>query len=147
MSTFVSPLALTGHTVWTYSGPGLTGYANPEGKEVAADSRETLMLAAVEALSDSPSEHVVAMGDSLSEMVRSLRFELPPSRRVVRPVSEPDLPRLPQRVRRVVSAWLTINYVAAWAGASWMLVEGGVTTSVHMDVGEQAAHAGAGSSP
>jgi hypothetical protein len=138
MSTFVSPLRLTGHSVWTYSGPGLAGYANPEGEEIETDSSETMLEAALEAASEPPRDHILALGQTLDELMETLRFDVPRSRRPLRRVGDRQWPTLPDGANAFVRAWLAISYVVAWAGASWMLVDvGGLNdTSAHPSSGD-----------
>lgn len=65
-SSFVSPESLSGHRLWSYSGPGTTGYANPEGAALPADTIEVVLkLAQGLAIRQSLSDHIRALADSL----------------------------------------------------------------------------------
>ena len=123
-SSFVSPAVLTGHLVWTYNGPGTTGYANPDGEEAPADTLGTLMdVANANAREQSFAEHILALQNVAQELIRSLRFEVSTTRRPARQSQVPSFDeRVPPDVRDLVQAWLTFSYVVAWAGAAWLIV-------------------------
>lgn len=122
-SSFVAPLNLVGHDVWTYAGAGTVGWANPEGEEVQADMFEGLMSIVVESASrQTIAEHLFKLAAAVAGLPRDLRFEVS---RVRRPRPEEraiDLASVPEESLELVRAWVTVARVVAWAGASWMLL-------------------------
>jgi hypothetical protein len=121
-SSFVSPGELSGHRLWSYSGPGITGFANPEGEERPSDSLESLVergrrLASRQTLSD----HFRV----LATAVRTVRSELD------RPVDSAggdwlgqiaERLQLPSAAIEILADWATVGVAAASTGALWMVL-------------------------
>jgi hypothetical protein len=112
-SSFVGPSGLTGHRLWSYAGPGIVGYANPEGHEVEADTFETLLtLAADQAQEQSLSDHVrgLALEAGLDEMERVEEW----TQILRRDLSEN------QRSR--INDWAVFSDAVASVGATWLVL-------------------------
>jgi hypothetical protein len=112
-STFVAPGALVGHRLWSYAGPGTTGYANPEGQVAEADSLESLLATArATAARQSLAEHFHSLASALGESEQGEAWTSLLA----------DELRLDEPRADVLLAWARVASTVARAGASWLIL-------------------------
>jgi hypothetical protein len=121
-SSFVSPGELAGHRLWSYSGPGISGFANPEGEERPSDSIETVLGTARDLASPQTfREHFHVLAQAASSALVEARQPMDPAEGEWAGLVAETL-GLPTEARQALVDWATVAVAVAFTGGLWMVL-------------------------